>query len=43
MFSRTALQTCSGSACIGSLSGLKPLLYAMVGVAVLEVCGGRDR
>lgn len=22
--------TCSGSACIGSLSGLKPLLYAMV-------------
>lgn len=24
-------RTCSGSACAGSLSGLKPLLYAMVG------------
>lgn len=30
------LRTCSGSAWAGSLSGLKPLLYAMAGVSVVE-------
>lgn len=35
--------TCSGSACAGSLSGLKPLLYAMVGQrAVLSERKGKS-
>lgn len=39
---RARQRTCSGSACAGSLSGLKPLLYAMV-KCVLATKGGEER